>query len=276
MTEAPRYDRDDPLLDALFAASRAETPSARAVEKTLTAIGAAGTVLSAAAATHAASSALATKPAASVLGWAMLAKWTGVGVGAGLVTVAAAGVAQRWVAPPATTVASVASVAAPIATRPVPRAAGPRLVADEPVPADETWSAAPRRGDVALARPAPASGATPKPAGPEAVTDALQKELLCIDTARAALEAGRASDALSQSERCEREHPGGRLALEALLIRMYALKKLGQGATARALAERLIALAPKSPHAARARAVLESKSENSVIDPPPAGEPGSR
>jgi hypothetical protein len=52
-------------------------------------------VLSAAAATHAATSALATKPAA-VVGWAMLAKWTGIGVGAGLVTVAAAGVAEHW------------------------------------------------------------------------------------------------------------------------------------------------------------------------------------
>jgi hypothetical protein len=48
-----------------------------------------------------------------------------------------------------------------------------------------------------------------KPAAPEAVSDALQKELLCIDTARAALESGRASDALSGSERCEREHPAG-------------------------------------------------------------------
>lgn len=260
-------------MGALFAASHAERPSDRAVEKTLAAMGATASVLTATAATHAATSALATKPAASVVGWALLAKWTGIGVSAGLVTVAAAGAAERWVAPPTSAVVPVVSAAAPLAPRPAPRAPAPRLGAEQPVHADETTNAAPRRSDLALSRPTPNSSPA---AAPDAVTDALQEELLCIDGARAALESGRASDALSRSERCEREHPGGRLSLEALLIRMYALQKLGQGAAARTIAERLIAIAPKSPHAARARALLESGDENSVIDPPPAGEHGSR
>jgi len=69
MNDRERYDRNDPLLGVMFTASRAEAPSARAVNETLAAVSAAAGIATAAAVTHAATSALTTEKTASAIGW---------------------------------------------------------------------------------------------------------------------------------------------------------------------------------------------------------------
>jgi outer membrane protein assembly factor BamD (BamD/ComL family) len=77
-----------------------------------------------------------------------------------------------------------------------------------------------------------------------------------MDTARAALAAGRAAETLAVLDEYERRFRERRFAPEALYLRMEALVSLGQTAEAREAAERLLLSYPQSPHGARARFIV--------------------
>jgi len=254
MTSSGHYDPDDPFVEALFAAGRDEVPAARAMEKTLVAIGAAAATLPIAVVAEASVSmlpkataaALGGKAAASVP-WLMFAKWTGIGLGAGLATVAAAEGATHFIAPKTAASTAVAARLAPPQTEPALRSRNIEPLAKAP----ELPRAPAARAAFPEAKPDPA---------PDKV-DGLHRELTQVDTARAALSGGRSRQALLDSQQYEHDHPHGRLLPEALLIRMRAFEQVGDHHQARAVARRLIRIAPTSPHAAQARSLLHAAGE---------------
>jgi hypothetical protein len=93
----------------------------------------------------------------------------------------------------------------------------------------------------------PAAKADEQPAS----DDSLAREIALLRAARAALEAGRADEALSMVRRHAQLWPTGVLVEERLATQVLALCALGRTAEARATAQQLAALAPSSPHLAR-------------------------
>ena len=171
------------------------------------------------------------------MGW--LAKWLGIGFGAGLATFGAVEGARQVTAtetpkPPVVAVATPAPRAVKIARVERAHTAETPLIEPAAEPVEEE-----------LAAPAPRNA-----------NDPLGRELARLDAARAALHGGRPSQALVELERYAREHPRGRLLPEALVLRMQALERTGDAEGARVAARRLLETAPASPHAGRARALL--------------------
>jgi hypothetical protein len=257
MSDSRLYDPDDPLARALFAAGRDEAPSPRVLEKALGAVGAAAVTLSVAelarasatVASHAATSGtLASKAVASGT-WVAFVKWTAVGMGAGIATIAAADGVQHWIAPKSD--AASVTPGATEAPDPAARKAKPHELA---VPRERSV----REPEIAAQQVTP-TAVSAAPA--RASDDALEAELAQVDRARAALASGRWGEAFSESQRYESDHPRGRLLQEALLIRMRAFERMGDAADARAVARRLIRMSPSSPHAAQARTLLEAAGE---------------
>jgi hypothetical protein len=101
----------------------------------------------------------------------------------------------------------------------------------------------------ALARPAPQASA---PAASVSIAD----ELAAIESARQALSAGRARDALAALQRYQARWPGGVFSAEALVLRVQAKIQLGDRASAVREANALINAQPNSRHASRLRALL--------------------
>ena len=249
------------LVRTMLSAARDESPSGRALQRTLSALGAGAAVLSASSAavgmaaggagggTASATTLTATgvSAVAAKLGSATListaVKWVGVGAVSGLL---AAGVVDRVTA----------------AHQPPEKAA----LAPAPAPA-ETPAPTPKRiGEQAPSAPAaaepeperrPTSQAAPRPSPPAVDPRVpLAAEVLAVDRAREAVAAGQPERALSEIDAYDRRFGERRLAPEALYLRMEALGQRGDHAAARATARQLLAANANGPHAARARAVL--------------------
>jgi hypothetical protein len=124
-------------------------------------------------------------------------------------------------------------------------------------------------GYYALRQPAPAAdtqahraiAATPISAEPSAQEIAqaprgamLTEELGVLDRARLALAGGDARRALDELETYERRFPGGRLQLEAEVMRIDALAKVGRKEAARLRAEAFLRRHPNSVLTTRVRA----------------------
>lgn len=271
MTDPERISRRGGGLAAQLLRSVAdEEPSGASVQRTLVALGVSGAVLttasvagatvgtsgvtlasavSAGAGAGATVSAGATKTATALL----LVKWVGAGVVGGLgLAGAAAAVSAPAVAPPV-----AASVH--VAKRPLPPVVG----------RSRTVAIAPRSTDVSESKtesPAPSPRPTPSmntraptPEPPLDVGALLAAEVAFVDQARTLLGAGRSEAALSQLSRYEREFPEARLLPEVLFLQLEAYERLGRASGARRVAERLVSAFPKSPHAARARALLDQR-----------------
>jgi hypothetical protein len=104
---------------------------------------------------------------------------------------------------------------------------------------------------------APAAPETAQPA--EANTPAaklLADELDALDRARLSLAEGEARRALANLDAYERAFPGGRLQLEAEVLRIDALAKLGRKEAARERAESFLRRHPNSVLATRVRALV--------------------
>jgi outer membrane protein assembly factor BamD (BamD/ComL family) len=86
---------------------------------------------------------------------------------------------------------------------------------------------------------------------------ALAAELAALDQARARLDSGDASGALSLLDDYSRTYPRGRLALEAEVLRIDALAKKGQAASAAKRAEAFLRRHPNSVLASRVRGYLQ-------------------
>ncbi|MCC6554624.1 MAG: outer membrane protein assembly factor BamD, partial [Polyangiaceae bacterium] len=75
--------------------------------------------------------------------------------------------------------------------------------------------------------------------------------------AREALAGGRARAALAALDAYSARFPGGRLALEAEVLRIEALAGSGEASAATALARAFLAAHPASPYANRLRPIAE-------------------
>ena len=94
------------------------------------------------------------------------------------------------------------------------------------------------------------------PADPEARAS-LTRELATLDRARLTLASGDARGALGQLDAHQRNFPRGRLALEAEVLRIDALAKVGRTTEARVHAQTFLRLHPNSVLATRVRAHLD-------------------
>jgi hypothetical protein len=171
-----------------------------------------------------------------------LTKWAGIGAMGGVVVAAAAhglsGPEQRAPAP-------VVSVAAAPA-RPAP-------VAALPAPAQKSEMLAPPLESVLVRR-----SVAPSAPGAEELEAPLAAEVAFVDRGRAAFQRGDLGGALAALAANEREFPAPRLLPEVLYLRMEASARGGHHAHAAELARRILRSFPQSPHAARARAVVQA------------------
>jgi hypothetical protein len=87
--------------------------------------------------------------------------------------------------------------------------------------------------------------------------DSLADEVTALKRAREALAAGRPSKALIELNIYDKRFRGGRLALEAEVLRIEALAQSGEGKAAAARAASFLKAHPSSPYANRVRAIAE-------------------
>jgi outer membrane protein assembly factor BamD (BamD/ComL family) len=85
----------------------------------------------------------------------------------------------------------------------------------------------------------------------------LATEVAYVDRARALLAAGQSSQGLALLEHYEQKFREARLLPEVLFLQLEAYQRAGRSAEARNAAQRLVDGFPKSPHAGRARKLLE-------------------
>jgi hypothetical protein len=107
-----------------------------------------------------------------------------------------------------------------------------------------------------LALPAGSPAARAPKAEPKVSSADLSAELAAIEPARYALASGDASGALSRLDAYSRTYPRGRLALEAEVLRIDALARSGQRDAAKKRAEAFVRRYPNSVLKARVRAYL--------------------
>jgi hypothetical protein len=175
----------------------------------------------------------------SVTSGIVIAKWLGTGLAAGVLATTAVQIVQRPAAEPARVVAP-AAVMAPKNEPVVPVAPTPRVEQPVPEPPVAELAAAPVAVEVETEAALP-----------------LAREVAFVDRGRALLEGGNAAGAALALRDYEREFPQPKLLPEVWVLRMRAAERAGDSAGARILAARLVEVFPKSPHSARARALLE-------------------
>jgi hypothetical protein len=107
----------------------------------------------------------------------------------------------------------------------------------------------------ATAAPTPAAGSTQEPTAARRAA-MLTDELEAIDHARLALAGGDARRAIDELDSYDRRFPGGRLQIEAEVMRIDAFAKLGRKDVARQRAEAFLKRHPNSVLATRVRAHL--------------------
>ncbi|WP_438022938.1 hypothetical protein [Sorangium sp. So ce233] len=250
MTEPRRLleESDSPLERALLSAGTSCPTSPETRAKTLAALGLAGAAAlssaAAPAALSAAGTAAASSPVVAKLGWTkILIALSTVGALAGI---PAGYLAWRGsqAPPPAAVDRFAGSLPGPIA-RAMPQAAP----APVEVAAEQTAAPAPARSPRAAAATKPGAKAIPA----SAESAALQAELNALDAARSTLSSGNAQGALSLLDAYTREHPRGRLSLEAEVLRIDALAKSGRTDAAAQRAEAFLRRHPNSVLASRVR-----------------------
>ena len=267
MTDPDRMSRRGVGLAAeLLQAGAEEQPQDASVQQTLAALGLSGVVLSTSGAASAAvaSGAKLTSAASATAGVGgaglttagtvkavsatLLLKWIGLGVVGGVSLAGAAAVASRPAEPPS----AVSHLAfAPRVSRQVEAHTQPHsrpAVVDSPEPQVSASAPTP-----------PARVSVVEPAAPAPELDVgvpLAAEVAFVDRARALLVAGQSTQGLALLERYSQKFPEARLLPEVLFLQLGAYEGLGRVAEARSVAERLVDGFPKSPHAGRARKLL--------------------
>jgi hypothetical protein len=226
---------------ALWNSALDDRPPSRSLSTTLQAVGVASAI------TAAASGAGAGVVAKAGTGLALF-KWGAI-VGLGGAVAVGGGVMARRSSAPAEKPQPVAAAAPTAARAGPPRTEEPRPLpqtAENPLP-----RSAPR---------APASSgriaATARSSGAAASQPDIAEEIQNIDSARTLIRQGRTKEALAALDRSKNKS----LGVEATVLRIEALMRQGDRARATALANSFLAAHPKSPYAARIRALLR-KSE---------------
>jgi hypothetical protein len=232
----------DPLLRQMIAAGRSESPGHETVRRMLAGAGISGALVAVNTAKAAGGAGLAAAGTGGSVSLAV-AKWTLIGVIAGVLT---------------SGTASVVMTSRPSA-----------VPASKPLPAPVTHLA-PRHGAAAIG-PSPradpvtslpvARGFSDRPATrmarsvASAPSGELGKEALLVDVARAALTRGDFAMVLRLTEEHTSRFPRAQLGDAVAYLRMEALERGGHPEAARRVAERLLEVNPHSTHASRARAV---------------------
>lgn len=243
MTE-PRRLLSDPnggLESMLLRAGAEETPSPRAVERTIAAVGAGAATLGVAA-TVAGAPVVAGAATVTTLSAGGAVKLLAIGAVAGLASGGAIYGVSRAVsqtdAKPAPVVAPVVTAQAPPEPAPVP------VVVPESLPPAE---------------PPVAEAPSPRPAAASARSTGspLAAEVALVDGAHAALRRGDARGALAALAPYEASFESPRLLPEVFALRMEASETAGDARGARLWASRLVSRYPKSAQAAGARALLD-------------------
>lgn len=188
--------------------------------------------------------------------WLTKLQWLGVTLGAG---------GLAWVgyttlqpeapgpSPRTTLTASVPARSPSVVT--APRAT--RLALEQPsaLPARPSLKKTP-----AATRPTPTAGSgksTVEPVGAsEPRSASIAAEVAAVDSARRAIGRGEASQALRELNAYQAEYPHGVLGQEAALLRIEALAQAGNIGAAKALARRLFASQPSSPHRKRIESIV--------------------
>jgi hypothetical protein len=270
-----------PLIDSssserareLLRAARADRPRSTAAQRTLAALGVAGTTT--AVATAALGSAAA--PAGSALGVggavslpAMAAKWVLVGTIGGLALASSATLAfsQREPAPaghavpftPSAKQSRTTPVVAPARATDEPPAPSEPEVEPAPIaPVHEAAAAAPRSAPAASAgrvEPERAPFAAPSQAAFEAPEQSrLLRDIALLDAARRALKAGNAPQASALLGRYDTDRQTHVLDREAQLLRIDVLVAQGERQRAKVLAEAYLSSFPNDTHASHLRSV---------------------
>ncbi len=226
---------------AILRSADDDRPPVRSLPATLAAVGTGGALASGAVAAKGASVAA----GVSTAKWTTLfgvSKWVGLAMIGGVLVTGTVVVARRAEQP-----APVAPARNPAMTvrREVPRETPAATIADPPPAAT-----------VEATDSTPASAA-----GHRAVVRSqpdISLEIAALDQARTALGQGRAADALAALDRYGAEYgKNGGLRVEATVLRIDALLRSGNRARATALANAFLSRNPKSPYAARVRALLE-------------------
>jgi hypothetical protein len=246
----PRRLLDDSGSDlerSLLDSARDDAPSPAARQKTLVALGLAGSIgatVTATTTTGAASTLLKSSASTALL------KWIGAGILGGLVTVGTVAYVQPVTMGPraAPNPAPPSSALNRPATTPSPQ---PDTAVEPAGSASASASAAP---EAPSATPTASASAAPPPAKPAATT--LTEEVASLDAAREALASGNTARALAALDEHQRKFPGGMLSMEATVLRIEALAQRGDRAGAARLGQAFLDAHPQSPHAARIRSIL--------------------
>ncbi|MEP7050257.1 MAG: outer membrane protein assembly factor BamD [Pseudomonadota bacterium] len=222
----------DPLEAEILRLARVEAPSTESRRRILAGLG-----TSAAVGTVSRSSAGADKVgrAGAALKWAC----------AGIVAVGASA-AVLWLAQPAARPRLVTST--PMVAPLPPRPSAPASASNAPDSLPAPPPTLPKPADRAARSLAPRSLAQPGPS--------LAEEVAVIRSAKQALAAGDAAQALHELHVYQAHFPGGRLAQEANIVRIEALLKSGNRAAADAAADRFLAAHPDSPYAPRVHTLI--------------------
>jgi hypothetical protein len=227
---------------ALLRSADDDRAPARSLPRTLAAVGVGGALASGAVAAKGASVAA----GVSAAKWTTLfgfSKWVGLAVISGVLVTGTVVVARR--AQQRTSVAAVSNPGA------LPRRSATHM------PATAVAPEAPRGAAVGADDPTPATAVGRRAAAVRSQPD-ISLEIASLDGARTALRRGNAGGALAALDRYDAEFgKSGGLRVEATVLRIDALLRSGNRARATALANAFLARNPKSPYAARVRALLE-------------------
>ena len=266
-------EKPDPFEDSLLRSARRDGVSARGRARTMAALGLGASALGTASTGTAATGAAASSKGV-VVTWLVIGMLAGGGA-LGVVELRSSAVSPG---PSSSPVGSVARSTPPVApareaasspvvvptgTGEVPER-GPLVLPTSAMPATAVAPAATRASPVAPTTP-PSGTTEVDPATPAAVgatasaaptSSTLTEELALLDEARGGLARGDATGALATLDRYQQRFPRGTLALEAQVLRIDALWRRGDQASARQLAERFVEAHPSSPHSPRLRAMI--------------------
>jgi len=261
----------------LVDAARADEPPAGAADRTLLAMGvSAGAILAGAKAAAAAQIAAAGGTAAvKSVATSLLLKGLAVGALAGVVGMAVSRSSRDKVPPTRSpTTASASAVAGPSTpSTPVtpPRASSS---SSEPAPALPVPVLV-RTGEAPGAAPSTAPAEIPDKAPTSVGAEQIAAERALLDTARQALDAGRASTAIKVLNDYEQRFGFGLLGHEALVLKMKALQALGRPAEATRLGEHYLREQPNGTQAGTVRRLLQGPGPASSA-PAPASDQNSQ
>jgi hypothetical protein len=249
---------DHPAARALLSAALDESPPRGAARRAMLALG-----VATAGVTAGAGATAATATAKHAFSLATIAKWFAGGALLGVLASAGAvagadGLQPRQASPQPASAPTAARVAAQTAAGEPRDLPEPEL---EPTTIDPAAPGRPRAQRSAA--PAPprmldaekALMTAPSSARFDLDDDPLTLEVRLLDQARRAIVSGDGHAALSALDRYRSEHPRGRLAPEAFVLRLEALVRAGRAAEARQLAERRLAADPTGAHTERIRKI---------------------